>query len=128
MPEPSRHVFVYGTLRRGQSNDINRQVVPPVFVGSAVVVGTLYNLGAYPGLVLDGGGVVRGEVYAVSPALERRLDEIEEILPEPTGEYHRREVAVDVAGRTVSCLVYEIDRQRIAGRRVIASGDWLLRD
>ena len=129
MPEPTRHVFVYGTLRRGEINDINRQSAAPspVFVGEASLAGTLYDLGAYPGLVLGGAGRVQGEVYAISPALERRLDEIEEVLPEPTGEYDKREVDVVMQGQTVRCLVYEIARSRTAGRREISGGDWVRR-
>ena len=55
-PSPAtRYVFVYGTLRRGGSNDITRLVPSPRWVGTAQVAGQMYNLGAYPGLVLHAG-------------------------------------------------------------------------
>lgn len=92
--QPLRHVFVYGTLRRGEERDINRLTPAPRWVGHASVAGTLHHLGAYPGLVLGGQGLVRGEVYEISPELERQLDEIEEVWPQQSGEYIRREVLV----------------------------------
>lgn len=43
MPQaPLRHVFVYGTSRRGASNDINRLDPAPGYVGMGEVRGTLY--------------------------------------------------------------------------------------
>ena len=54
-PAATRHVFVYGTLRRGGSNDITRLAPAPRFVGSAQLAGQMYDLGAYPGLILGKG-------------------------------------------------------------------------
>lgn len=124
-PEVSRYVFVYGTLRRGGANDIHRFRPVPVFLGPADVAGTLYHLGAYPGLRLDGRGWVHGEVYGVTPEVERALDELEEVWPQATGEYLKRQIAVRVGDQTLDCIVYEISAERIAGCRVIASGDWI---
>ena len=120
----ARHVFVYGTLRRGRRNDIARFHPPARFVAEARIRGTLYDLGSYPGAVLDGRGPLVGEVYAITPALEAQLDRLEEVQPDDSGEYIKREVRVRVAGGEVECLVYEIHPARIAGRRVIASGNW----
>ena len=128
-----RHVFVYGTLRRGDDNDINRLHPPPRYVGHALVAGTMYHLGRYPGILLDAPGEsapgesapgVFGEVYAIAPELEPVLDTIEMILPVPTGEYCKRSIRVSVEGRALDCLVYEINPAYVVGKRVIASGDW----
>ena len=123
-PQATLHVFVYGTLRRGEANDINRLRPPPRYLGQARTRGTLYDLGPYPGVILGGAGWVWGEIYAITPALERQLDVIEEVAPVPSGEYTRRHVEVELDGRSVDCLVYEIDPQRVQGRPHIASGDW----
>ena len=120
-----RHVFVYGTLRRGGANDINRLVPAPRFVGHARLSGTLHHLGAYPGLVLGGTTQVLGEIYAIEAALEPVLDRIEEVYPQNSDEYAKREVPVAVAGRELSCLVYEINPAYVRGRPVVQSGDWL---
>jgi gamma-glutamylcyclotransferase (GGCT)/AIG2-like uncharacterized protein YtfP len=130
-PEPmttpaTRHVFVYGTLRCSDVRDITRLQPTPLFVGMASVAGVLYDLGPYPGLLLGGAERVTGEVYAISTALESRLDEIEEVWPQQTGEYSKREVTVQLDGAASGpvCLVYEINASRLAGCPVIASGDW----
>ncbi|MES2510478.1 MAG: gamma-glutamylcyclotransferase family protein [Pseudomonadota bacterium] len=128
-----RHVFVYGTLRRGEQRDINRLKPTPVFVGAATLAGTLYDLGSYPGLQLGGGRAVLGEVYRISAELEAVLDEIEEVWPQQTGEYAKRDVPVnfvspDAAGSlpaSVLCLVYEIAADRTTGKSVIEDGDWV---
>ena len=123
---PLRCVFVYGTLRKGGSNDITRLRPAPRFVGMARLAGTLYHLSAYPGLLLGGAVDVVGEVYAIEPVLEQRLDEIEEISGSPDDEYFKREVTLDVDGRSVDCLVYEINPGRVTSAARIESGDWML--
>lgn len=128
MPEaPDRLVFVYGTLRRGGRNDINRLAPAPELVGEASVRGRLYALGWYPGLRLGGPDAIDivGEVYRITPALEARLDEIEEIRPGPDSEYFKREIVVRLAGRERTCLVYEINPERVRGCPPLAQGDWL---
>jgi len=117
-------VFVYGTLRRGGRNDIARFAPAPRFVADAQIHGTLYDLGSYPGAVLGASGPLVGEVYAITPALEAQLDQLEEVRPDDSGEYIKREVSVRVGEKEIACLVYEIHPDRIAGRTVIASGDW----
>ena len=120
----TRHVFVYGTLRSGGSNDITRFSPAPQRVADAVIAGTLYGLGAYPGAVLGGEGRVIGEIYRITAALEAQLDVLEAVKPDGTGEYIKRELLVDAGGRRLSCLIYEIHPDRVAGRPVISSGDW----
>ncbi len=122
------HVFVYGTLRAGGSNDIARYAPPPERVGSAFVAGTLYDLGDYPGAVLDGMGRIAGEVYRITPEVEGQLDALEGVMADESGEYIKREIAVSIEGRTLDCLVYEIHPSRLAGRPVIRSGDWFARE
>lgn len=127
-----RHVFVYGTLRRGEQRDINRLLPAPVWVGPGHVVGTLYDLGSYPGLVLGAGSTVLGEIYQVTAALERQLDEIEEVWPQDSGEYTRSHVSVALqaepagGGQEQVCLVYAVNPARTEGKPVIAGGDWVL--
>lgn len=124
--QPQRHVFVYGTLRRGDDNDINRFQPAPRFVGTGSVAGTMYHLGRYPGVVLGGSGRVLGEVYAIDAELERMLDELEEVYPQQTDEYFKRQIDVEVDGCAVDCVVYEINPRYVAKDvRVIAQGDWV---
>ena len=129
MPEASpRHVFVYGTLRRGGSNDINRLTPAPRYVGMGEVLGRLYHIDWYPGLTLGGQEAVTvvGEVYEIAPALEQLLDEIEAIVPGRGSEYFKREMQIEVEGRSLHCLVYEINPDRVRGKQEIGHGDWIL--
>ena len=123
--QPTRHVFVYGTLRAGGSNDITRYRPTPQRTGSAVAVGTLYDLGLYPGLRLGGTRCVVGEVYLVTVPVEQALDVLESIRPDDQGEYLKKTIELDVGGQRLTCLVYEIHESRIGGCSVIDSGDWL---
>jgi gamma-glutamylcyclotransferase (GGCT)/AIG2-like uncharacterized protein YtfP len=88
----------------------------------------LYHLDRYPGLTLGGeeAVIVVGEVYRIEPALEAVLDRIERIVPGDASEYFKRELAVEVTGRTVTCLVYEINPDRVRGKQAIGHGDWIL--
>jgi gamma-glutamylcyclotransferase (GGCT)/AIG2-like uncharacterized protein YtfP len=133
-----RYVFVYGTLRAGELNDIGHAAArhwldAPRLIGTAAVNGRLYDFGTYPGLVLDAfAGPVRGDVYVVDDALVPVLDEIEEVYPGVDGLFTSREVNVAVGGGVVRCLFYPVDAQSVVGLPQIESGDWieyrLLRD
>ena len=120
-----RWVFVYGTLRKGGSNDITRLTPPPRLVGPARVAGALYHLGDYPGVTLGGTQWVHGEVYAIDAALESVLDEIEGLGAQPTDEYLKREIDVDVGGQSLPCLVYEINPRYVLSAPRIDHGDWI---
>ena len=136
---PAIHVFVYGTLRRGEQRDINLLKPAPHWMGRASVAGVLYDLGDYPGLRLCTSPTaqqrVEGEVYEISHELERLLDEIEEVSVQPAAEYVRRHVVVqllrqaqtqgDATTTGLNCLVYEVAHDRIVRCPVIADGDWV---
>ncbi len=122
-----RHVFVYGTLRSGGRNDIARYRPLPVFAGRAVIAGTLYDLGAYPGARLGGDGRIHGEVYAITTDVEAELDLLEEVEDDDSGEYVKRELQVSSSEGSWWCLVYEIQPHRVRNAPVIAGGDWLAR-
>ena len=129
MPEqPARHVFVYGTLRKGGRNDINRLVPSPRYVGMGEVRGCLYHIDWYPGLTLGGEEAVTvvGEVYEVAPALEAILDEIEALEEGDHSEYFKRELPIEVGGSPVQCFLYEINPDRVRGKQLIGHGDWIL--
>ena len=127
-PAVPRHVFVYGTLRKGGRNDINRLHPAPRYLGMGEVQGCLYHFDWYPGLALGGEEPVTvvGEVYEVEPELEAVLDRIEGIVPGPDSEYFKREMPVKVDGRDVHCFLYEINRRRVEGRERLGHGDWIL--
>lgn len=124
------HVAVYGTLRVGGVNDITRLRPGIGITGRTTLTGTLYDMGWYPGLRLQGQQQVLAEVYPLDQGLEQLLDGYEGVWPEDTGEYVKRIVTVPVAltsGGTqmMAMLVYEALPAAVAHSPVIEAGDWL---
>lgn len=126
-----QHVFVYGTLRAGEINDIRdaagRHGIPlPERLGPATLNGRLYDFGAYPGMVVDAaGGPVLGDVYRVDARLVPVLDEIEEVYPGVEGLFVAQQIDVDVGGARVQCLFYPVRAASVEGRPQISGGDWV---
>ena len=59
-------VFVYGTLRRCGVGAMSTSFPNSQFIADAKVSGSLYDLGAYPGVLLnESNSLVIGEVYEV---------------------------------------------------------------
>lgn len=111
------HVFVYGTLRTGEANDIHRLAPPPRFVGFAVVEGELFDFGRHPGIVLRRRAPhVLGEVYACAPELIAALDDIELNYPERPDLYRKAWCDVRCADRNLRCLVYELTDEGASSR------------
>jgi gamma-glutamylcyclotransferase (GGCT)/AIG2-like uncharacterized protein YtfP len=130
-----QHVFVYGTLRAGESNDIHRAaqrngIAAPVLIGSGHINGRLYDFDVYPGLVLDpAAGPVHGDIYRIDETLIPVLDEIEEIVPGVIGLYRSERllvtVQIDGRARAIDCLVYPVGEQAVEGLPRIDNGDWV---
>jgi gamma-glutamylcyclotransferase (GGCT)/AIG2-like uncharacterized protein YtfP len=113
-------VFVYGTLRRGGAGAMSVSFPGAKFIAAAEVCGSLYDLGAYPGLVLDGSdSPVTGEVYEVDDETLNELDEFE-----ASSRYRRKQVEISLGGRGRACWTYEPDPEFYSPRTLIASGDW----
>lgn len=126
-----KHVFVYGTLRAGEVNDIGQAAARsalgmPKLIGEGSVRGRLFDFGNYPGLVPDDDGIhVRGDVYEVDERLVSVLDEIEEVYPGEAGLFMQHEVTVDIDGAAFDCLYYPVQRHAVQGLPEIGSGDWV---
>lgn len=121
----STFVFVYGTLRKGQRNDINLYQPQPFYIGSTCVKGKLYSRGWYPGIRLGGEKWVLGEVYQVSAQLLAQLDLLEGVAPVPSGEYQRIQMEVECAGQELVCDIYELSAHFAEQSTVIEEGDWV---
>jgi gamma-glutamylcyclotransferase (GGCT)/AIG2-like uncharacterized protein YtfP len=124
---PVRHLFAYGTLlgdRRPAG--IARAAERLAAFGPATVRGRLYDLGEYPGLVLDpAASEVHGTVFTVpDDAVLAALDAYEGFEPDDPARslFVRTRVAATVPdGRALDCFVYVYNRDP-AGAPVIASG------
>lgn len=124
-----RQVFVYGTLKRGFS----RYYLPTLMrlrrrVEPAELAGALYDLGTYPGLKLEGEGVVHGEIHLFDQIAQvlRTLDVLEGYYGEgkPANLFVRTLVeARDLRGRRRYCWAYVLAGTAPA-EKLMASGEW----
>ena len=119
-----RHfVFVYGSLRRGNAGAMSVRFPNAVYVAEGRVRGSLYDLGEYPGLVMDGAAsFVTGEVYQVDDDTLNRLDKFE-----LTSDYSRKQVEVEHGLERTDCWIYVPDRvaEFFGDHELIESGDWI---
>ena len=114
-------VFVYGTLRRGSAGAMSVRFPNARFIADAEVSGSLYDLGPYPGLLLDGSSSsVIGEVYEVDDETLNELDEFE-----AASSYWRKQAEIILGAERRMCWVYEPDPEAYLIRKLITSGDWL---
>jgi gamma-glutamylcyclotransferase (GGCT)/AIG2-like uncharacterized protein YtfP len=114
-------VFVYGTLRRGGAGAMHIRFPDAKFIADAEVRGSLYDLGAYPGLRLDeSDSSVIGEVYEVDDELLRRLDDFE-----ASSHYVRRQVEILSGSHWRIVWTYEPDPEFYSLRKPITSGNWI---
>lgn len=125
--EPAR-LFVYGTLMRGERLAPSLAALNPRDIEPATTTGTLFDLGDYPGLVLAGEDLVRGELVTLPDpeAAFAVLDEIEGFGGDdaPDNLYERRTVTVVTSGGlSIKCWTYVYAAEMVAAVR-IASGDW----
>jgi gamma-glutamylcyclotransferase (GGCT)/AIG2-like uncharacterized protein YtfP len=121
------YIFVYGTLLPGLVPPVIADVVKTLrVVGPATVRGRLYDLGAYPGCVLDdGAGALHGVLLEIAnPAVLEELDAYEcYAAHDAAGSLFRRTVcdAITADGQVVSTWVYVYNRD-LSHARLIESG------
>lgn len=119
-----KHVFVYGTLKRGYGNNRLLTNHGAEFVAEGVTHGILRD-GGFPVVEMASRGQVRGEVWTLpTPECLRALDGLEGV---GVGFYDRvvQDVTTDI-GEILRCYVYvgAMDAQWWRERTVIASGIW----
>ncbi|HEX8844834.1 MAG TPA: gamma-glutamylcyclotransferase family protein [Pyrinomonadaceae bacterium] len=118
----SKHlVFVYGTLRRGSGRSMEIRFPDSKFIVEATVSGSLYDLGAFPGLLLsDSTSSVTGEVYEVDDETLKKLDDFE-----ASTRYRRKQVETSPDSDRRVCWTYVPDPEFHSSRTLITSGDWI---
>lgn len=111
--EPLLPLFVFGTLRRGESNHgylsgrFDR-VQPAVLRGFARTIAGH----GFPAIIFDGDGLVEGEVFWLTPAMAAETlgncDRLEDIQPGlMSGPYYRRaRVMVESGGDRLIAWAY----------------------
>jgi gamma-glutamylcyclotransferase (GGCT)/AIG2-like uncharacterized protein YtfP len=114
-------VFVYGTLRRGSGRAMSIRFPKSRFVAEAKVSGSLFDLGAYPGFLLeDSNSLVVGEVYEVDDETLKELDDFES-----SSHYWRKQVKISLGAQSKKCWIYAPNPEAFSRRILITSGDWI---
>ena len=125
----SEYLFVYGTLKAGHApTEIADAVEKLQHVGKAKVRGVLFDLGEYPGAVLNPASPqeVSGEVFELppDPTVLHQLDEYEGFDPASPDQSLflrvRQPVALD-SGGTLPCWIYTYNRDP-GSARIVAHG------
>src|SRR6267143_172933 len=114
-------VFVYGTLRSGGAGAMSIRFPTSKFIADAKVSGSLYDLGAYPGVLLnESNSMVIGEVYEVDDEILNKLDDYE-----AKSHYRRKQVEISPGTQIRMCWIYEPNPEFYSHRKLITSGDWI---
>jgi gamma-glutamylcyclotransferase (GGCT)/AIG2-like uncharacterized protein YtfP len=114
-------VFVYGTLRRDGAGAMSIRFPDSKFIADAKVNGSLYDFGAYPGLILDeSNSLVVGEVYEVDDETLDKLDDFE-----ASSDYLRKQVEISLDNDRRMCWTYQPNPEFYSLRTLITSGDWI---
>lgn len=125
------YLFVYGTLLEDFApKEIATAQEQLKCVGAGFINGRLYDLGEYPGAVLeqDGGNKVFGKIYELPSDVEilKALDEYEEFFPRKRKQslFIRKQTSVSRANKKpIKAWVYEYNRD-VRFSPIIRSGDY----
>ena len=126
----SQFLFVYGTLRPGHAPaEVAAAAAQLRLVGEGSVAGELYDLGHYPGAILNNnsGPRISGLLFELpeDEAVLRAIDDYEEFIPElpAASQFLRVQCEAECAGAGVTCWIYTFARS-LAGARRIDDGVW----
>ncbi len=130
--EPPIDLAVYGTLRRGEQNEVF--LADATYLGVGAVLGRLHEMPrsglrayAYPALDLDGPDRIVVELYRLPDAAAlATIDGLEAYDPtdEAASQYVRRSVPV-VDGPVATAWTYVYNGPRHEVGEAIGSGDWV---
>lgn len=112
-------VAVYGSLRKGFYN--HHIIEGSIFLGEDWIFEiNLYDLGPYPGALMEQSDGVLVEVYEVSDQCLLRLDELEGFLENDQNSLYRR-IPIESSYGSVWIYIYN---QAVDPNELIESGIW----
>ncbi|WP_242239703.1 gamma-glutamylcyclotransferase [Bacillus cereus group sp. BfR-BA-01309] len=119
------HVFVYGTLRKEQTNAHFMQGVICI-ADEAWTYGKLFDTNeGYPAMICSNKDKVYGEVYEVNDDILQKLDELEEYTGNAESDlYDRITETIYLGDREIRAFVYVAQNKEML-MEVIVSGDWV---
>jgi gamma-glutamylcyclotransferase (GGCT)/AIG2-like uncharacterized protein YtfP len=118
-------IFVYGTLQPGDVGFAELAIETRVqCLGPAFVRGILHDLGDYPGIVLAGSGLVRGQlIQPLDMDVLPLLDKYELYDPYDPKESEFLRLRTLAGPRLLSCWIY-VYNWTVTDSPVIPGGDW----
>lgn len=122
----NQYIAFYGSLMRGfDAQQLLKVDSMLEYEEEGYITGTLYDLGNYPGLKLEGNHSVRCELYKVLDVeVIRTLDYYEHFLPSNfTASLYVRKL-IDWQGWKNKIWIYEYNRP-IQSEQIVEGGDWL---
>ena len=123
------HLFVYGTLLSTVPSNMAKFLQRRAkLIGPATVVGTLHDLGMYPGFTTKGADTIVGEVYDIeadrSAQTLEMLDAYEGVTGEAEDEYVRSDIECTLSnGETLTAQTY-VSVKLSPDSQPISSGDY----
>lgn len=112
----TQNVFVYGSLMSGLGNHGWLNGTPLTGATSTKPGFTMVTLGAFPGVVEHGNGIVKGELYDVDAITMQMLDQLES-----NGSFYTRKQVVLECKTTA--WIYLLDESYL-GRSGVVNGCW----
>lgn len=123
-----KHVVVYGTLRT--DDHVNHPGRPDLTgmirsAGPVEIRASLYDLGPYPGILLDGGGTVQAEILEiVDPRAISLMDVYEEYDPSNPEQSEYLRIPIQLEEHGIEAWVYVYNFPLKPDQR-IDNPDWL---
>lgn len=113
-------VAVYGSLRQGLHN--HRLLESSNYLGdfNTEPIYSLYSLGSYPGLKENGNTSVVMEVYEVTEAVARNVDNLEGYTPGGNNTFYDK-ISIETPWGTASVYTYV---NELPQSSLVESGDW----
>mgnify|MGYP005615391189 FL=1 len=122
------YIFVYGTLRQGMR--LHHYLFQDEFIGDAVLSdATMYDLGEYPAVVLRGNKNVYGELYFITLATLRILDNLEGVSESEQESLFCRErqlVKLTNNNSVINAYIYLYNQPIASDCTIVAYGDYRL--
>ena len=113
-------VFVYGTLCRGMR--LHKHMANSRFVDEGAISGTLYDLGSYPALSLQGDKLVGGEIWEIDRETLSQLDMIEGYDGSSCSLFLRKKVDIAIDGGLHTGVYVYLGNMKFDGYDIIRNG------
>lgn len=115
------YLFVYGSLMKQAGNLMMDKY--GTFIGYGEIKGSLYHLGAYPGVKLTRKNIVKGEIWKIAKVFIKTFDRYEgyPLL------YNREKTKAKLTdtNKIIDVMLYTYNYEPAEEQFIIKNGDWM---